>query len=165
MTAKRSLPQHHETHDNHETQSQKQITIVHDYHKTNSIHHMPLFTRKLQLIQPDLNPKLLHGSQTTGPRNHKTQGCYRIPLFAPACRPVCTQAAQCCCSYVTILQHYSMHLTQVQVQSVHTIHSMPRQCKHSVHPRSIPLRENSCLCPSPTKPKTTTPNCFCTKLA
>ena len=54
-------------------------------------------------------------------------------------------------------QHYSMHLTQVQVQSVHTIHSMPRQCKHSVHPRSIPLRENSCLCPSPTKPKTTTP--------
>ena len=88
MTAKRSLPQHHETHDNHETQSQKQITIVHDYHKTNSIHHMPLFTLKWQLIQPNLNPKLLHGSQTTGPRNHKTQGCYRIPLFAPACRPV-----------------------------------------------------------------------------
>ena len=105
-----TLSQHHETHDNPETQSQKYVTNLQSepHIPLALLHHMPFcdIMKPLHRSTPrspgnycEFNPNQVsspkgEGSpKTTKLGNRTTQGCYRIPLFAPACRPA--RAATC----------------------------------------------------------------------
>ena len=104
-----TLSQHHETHNNLETQSQQYITIVQDHRQKNrtshlhSCNHMAQYDimKSLRGLTPSLprnyyefNLNQIITEKTRLPKttrlgNRTTQGCYRISLFAPACRPAC----------------------------------------------------------------------------